>query len=152
MTPRRLSQTARHSFRTWCNFLLILLPSSVHRCFQQAPRFKRVLSFCLSSQNFLRFFSPHGCAARKIFKSILRPVCLLLSHSPLPATIARLSFCPIARDDAIIGRANTRRPRKITIIPPVVRKIWCARKTERDGSYVQGGYRGKVMSGSVEGG
>lgn len=64
------------------------------------------------------FFPSHGCAARKIFKSILRPVCLLLSHSPLPATIARLSFCPIARDDAIIGRANTRRPRKITIIPP----------------------------------
>lgn len=72
--------------------------------------------------------------ARKIFKSILWPVRLLYPrYFSLPATIARfplLSHCAGRRDhwqgQHPTSEENHDNP------PSVVRKIWCARKTERE--------------------
>lgn len=77
------------------------------------------------------FFFLAESAARKIFKASFGrfvsrrttttagtegvAALSLCSRRPL---LARFSFCPVARDDAIIVGTAARRPRKITIIPP----------------------------------
>lgn len=112
MTPRP-SQTARHSFGHGTIFFPFFSMATKQRCSQASPDLTEVLSlpsFPAPRVTLLSFFS-RRCAARKIFKSILRQLCLPLNRTllyllSLLASLSILFHC-LGRRDHRRGRHQT---------------------------------------------
>jgi len=122
MTPCS-SQTARHSFRHGTIFFLffpVAQSSVVPRANPDLTEVFSLPSFPASRATLLSFFSSGDALLVKFLKASFGN---FVSHWTVPSSaLCFLSllflFYFIVQDDAIIGGADTRRPRKITIIPP----------------------------------
>lgn len=102
-------------------------PSAWHKIasFPSKLRFNRgrplfAFSSCPSCKSFLLFFSFGDAPLVKFLKASFGNFVSRWTVPPSAPSLHSLLFLfySIARDDAIIGGADTRRPRKITIIPP----------------------------------